>query len=160
MKKMHWLISIIFLTAGCASTDAVFKNYDQMVNMADGVDVQEAKIIAQKKILNTPQQRDYRITAPDVKKTPEALEYPDYWFVVFGHNWFSPMSVDPMAKTYKQLRETQFVVVIAKNNGDIKFIGEWYPKRQADFGWVFDPQGYKRDKPLALPPYEASNNLF
>ena len=160
MRKISWVLGIVFLTIGCASTDAVYNNYDRLVNVKDGVNEQEAKIIAQRMIVNTMEKRDYRITAPDIRTTPEALQYPDFWFVVFGHNWLSPMSTDPMAKTYTQLRETQYVVVISKKDGTLKFYGQWYPKREADFDWVFDMNAYKRKDPLALPPYEKSDKLF
>ncbi len=140
--------------SGCASTDAIYKNYNNLVNLKDGVDEQEAKILAQRIIVSTNEQRDYRITAPDIKTTQQALRYQDYWFVVFGHNWFSPISTDPLAKTYTQLRETQFLVVIDKANGNIKFAGLWYPKRADNFDWVFEPEAYKNSDSLALPPYQ------
>ena len=147
------IISVMVL-AGCASTEAIYKNYNTLVNLKDGIDQQEAKILAQRIIISTNEQRSYRITVPDIKSTPYALKYPDYWFVVFGRNWLSPISTDVMAKTYTQLREAQFVVVINKANGNIKFAGLWYPKRAADFDWVFDPDAYKATNPLALAPYE------
>ncbi len=152
-----FLISMMVILTGCASAQAVYKNYDAMVNTADGVSEVEAKLIAQKKIVNTEEKRDYRITAPDVKSNAEALKYPDYWFVVFGHNWFSPISMDSSAKTYTQLRETQYLVVISKQTGDVKFFGEWYPKRENNFYWVFDPEAYRKEHGLlSLPPGEQS----
>lgn len=146
--------------AGCASTKAINDNYNKMVNSSDGVTDQEAKIIAQKELVGTQQKRDYRVTAPDIKSTPEALKYPAYWFVVFGHNWFSPMSTDPLAKTYRELREGMFLVVIDKNSGEIKFSGEWFPKRATDFDWIFDPDSYKAAHPLGLFPGEPGQKLL
>jgi hypothetical protein len=147
-------LTSLFIIAGCASTDAIYKNYDTLVNVKDGVNEREAKIIAQKIIISTDEQRNYRVTAPDIKTDYETSKYSDYWFVVFGHNWFSPISTDPLAKTYTELKEAQFIVVINKQDGDIKFTGLWYPKRSHDFNWVFDPEAYKRSSQLALPPYE------
>ncbi len=147
------LLGVLMVLTGCASTEAIHKNYNQMVNTADGVSAHEAKLIAQHKIIAVDEKRNYRITAPDVKADAEALKYPDYWFVVFGHNWFSPVSMDPAAKTYTELRETQYLVVINKSTGDVKFFGEWYPKREKTFFWVFDQEGYMKEKPaLSLPP--------
>ena len=148
------MVLSLIVMAGCASTQAIYRNYYHLVNIQDGVDEQEAKILAQKIIISTEEQRNYRITAPDIKTSKEALEYPYCWFVVFGHNWFSPISTDPMAKTYTELRETQFLVVIDKHTGQIKFHGLWYPKRANDFDWVFAPEDYKKENPLALPPGE------
>ena len=153
---MNRIILLCVLLAGCASREAIYANYAVMVDVADGVSDQEAKIIAQREIVNAKEKRDYRVTAPDIKTTKAALKYPDYWFVVFGHNWFSPISTDPQAKTYTELRETQFVVVIDKKTGEVKFRGQWYPKRADNFDWVFDPEGYKKDKPLALPAFNPS----
>jgi hypothetical protein len=148
------MLSLMILS-GCSSTKAIYNNYETLVDVQDGVSSKEAKIMAQKVIISTHEQRHFRITAPDVKTTPAALKYSDYWFVVFGHNWFSPMSTDPLAKTYTELRETQFVVVIEKKTGNIKFSGLWYPKRANNFDWVFEPNAYKEGNSLALPPYEA-----
>lgn len=151
---------LIVVLAGCSSTQAIHKNYKEMVRLEDGVNAQEAKIIAQKKLINTVQKRDYRISLPDIKTTPEAFKYPDYWFIVFGHNWFSPISKDPMAKTYTELRETQFLVVIEKATGKTKFLGEWHSKRANNFDWVFNPEAYRKKDPLALPPGEPAKELF
>ena len=152
MRGLTLLACVLF--CGCASTEAIYKNYDNMVNLSDGVSIPEAKIIAQKEILSSYEKRNYRVTVPDVKATPEALKYPDFWFVVFGHNWFSPISMDPEAKTYTQLRETQYVIVIDKQTGAIKFSGQWYPKRANNFDWVFNLHEYKTGDSLALPPYK------
>lgn len=146
----------VLALAGCATERAIYKNYEAHVDVKDGVSEHEAKLIAQRQIVGAMEKRDYRITAPDIRNDEEAKKYPDYWFVLFGHNWLSPISTDPMAKTYTELRETQFLVVIDKLSGDIKFSGQWYPKRAAHFDWVFDQDAYKRDNPIALPPGEKS----
>ncbi|MBI4309154.1 MAG: hypothetical protein HY591_02365 [Candidatus Omnitrophica bacterium] len=158
--KTILLVILVLTVTGCTSTEAIRRNYDTLVDVFNGVDEQEAKIIAQKEIIGMQQSRDYRVTAPDIKTTQAALQYTQYWFVAFGHNWFSPISTDPMAKTYTQLRETQYLVVIDKKTGNIKFSGEWYLKRANDFNWVFDPNAYKAADPLALPPGEKGQPLF
>ncbi len=157
---MRLLFVLMLLTAGCASMEAVENNYATMVNKTDGVNEQEAKIIAQKEILKAVEKRDYRITAPSIKSTLQAKQFPDYWFVVFGHNWFSPISMDPLAKTYTDLREGQFLVVIAKLDGQIIFSGEWYPKRMNDFSWVFNLDQYEHNNPLKLPPGRRATVAF
>ena len=154
------LLIVLLAVAGCTTTEAVYKNYDTMVNLSDGVNAEEAKIIAQKNILNMQEKRNYRITAPDIKTTPQAERYPEYWFVVFGHNWFSPISMDPTAKTYTELRETQYLVVMSKADGIIKFSGEWYQKRQNDFDWIFNPEASKVANPLALPAGDDGHPVY
>ncbi len=150
------VLILLVIAGGCASSRAIHNNYEKMVNISDGVDEQEAKIMAQKDIIAMYEQRDYRVTAPDVKDTPEALKYPDYWFVVFGHNWLSPISTDPLAKTYTELKEAQYLVVINKESGEIVFSGQWYSKRADHFDWVFYPKNYSAGS-LNLPPGEAGN---
>ena len=86
-------------------------------------------------------------------------KYPGYWFVLFGHNWLEPLSQEPLTPTYSELRQTQYLVVINKKTGTIAFYGEWYPKRQNDIDWVFDQEAYRRNNPLALPPYKKSKQI-
>ena len=150
---------LIVTILGCSSLEAIYKNY-KTVNFADGIDEPEAKVIAQKKLVNTEEQRFYRLTAPDIRTTPQAMEYPEYWFVVFGHNWLSPISMEPVTKTYTELREIQYLVVIHKKTGEVKFFGEWFPKRDNTFRWVFNPNAYKVGNPLALPPGKQSKDVF
>ena len=156
---IHYLLAFC-LFAGCTSTDAVYKNYDHLVRLEDGVNGQEAKIIAQKKLINTEEKDSYRTSYPDIKTSPMARKYPDYWFVVFGHNWLEPMSGDALNATYTELRESLFLVVINKKTGETPFIGEWYPKRENDFDWVFDQHAYNHKDPLALPPGKPARELF
>ena len=155
MKQILGLLSLCVMI-GCASTEAIYKNYSTMVDIKDGINVQEAKIVAQHTIISTQEKRDYRVTAPDIKSTQEAQKYPNYWFVVFGHNWLSPISTDPMAKTYTELKETVYLVVINKLNGEIKFNGQWYPKRADNFDWIFDPNSFRKEHAIGLFPGEQS----
>jgi hypothetical protein len=153
MKNIFLFMCLVSLV-GCTSTKAVYKNYNNLVNLYDGVDQKEAKIIAQRIIISTDEARNYRITAPDIKNDFETDKYLDYWFVIFGHNWLSPISTDPLAKTYTELREAQFVVVVEKRDGSIKFAGIWYPKVANNFDWVFHPFAYRAHDLLAMPPYK------
>lgn len=155
MKRYLSVLSLC-LFMGCASTQAIYKNYAEMVDVNDGVSEQEAKIIAQHTIIGTQEKRDYRVSMPDIKTTLEAKKYEDFWFVVFGHNWLSPISKDAMAKTYTELKEAQYLVVINKKSGDIRFNGQWYPKRADNFDWIFDPNSYRKENALGLFPGEQS----
>lgn len=159
MKKIYSAIALCLL-AGCTSTKAIYKNYDDLVYFENGVNAQQAKIIAQRMLINTEERDSYRISFPDIKTGQMVYKYPDYWFVVFGHNWLEPLSESPLAGTYTELRETEFLVVINKKTGKIPFFGQWYPKRENDFDWVFDPHAYNRKDPLVLPPGKRSIELF
>ena len=150
----------ICLLAGCTSTDAIYKNYNKLEHFENGVNAKQAKIMAQRMLINTEERDSYRISYPDIKTGPLVYKYPGYWFVVFGHNWLEPMSKNPLAGTYRELMETEYLVVINKKTGHMPFFGEWYPKRENDFDWVFDPHAYNRIDPLALPPGKQSKELF
>jgi hypothetical protein len=159
MKRFYPVLILCLLT-GCTSTEAIYKNYDKMVHVEGGVNAEQAKIIAQRKLINTEEKDSYRISYPDIKTGPIVYKYPGYWFVVFGHNWLEPMSSNPLAGTYTELRETEYLVVINKKTGKIPFFGRWYPKRENDFDWVFDQHAYNRKDPLVLPPGRQSKEIF
>ncbi|MDE1921497.1 MAG: hypothetical protein KGI24_08660 [Candidatus Omnitrophica bacterium] len=153
------LLVLCFLT-GCSSTEAIYKNYDKLIFPGKAVSAEQAKVIAQRKLIGTGDKDSYRISYPDIKTGPLADKYPDDWFVVFGHNWLSPLNKNAMLDTYTELRETQYLVVVDKKTGEVVFFGEWYPERENDFDWVFDRHAYNRKDPLALPPYKQSRELF
>ena len=159
MKKFYCLLAVALL-AGCTSTKAIYKNYNNLVNLEDGVNEQEAKIIAQKKLINTEEKDSYRISFPDIRTDKLSRKYPDYWFVVFGHNWLEPMSTSALTDTYRELMATEYLVVIDKKTGKTPFYGEWYPKRENDFDWVFDQHAYNRKDPLVLSPGKQSKESF
>ena len=140
MARYFILIACLFLT-NCASREGIYRNYNQ-IDSYDGLDEKEAKMIAQKKIINTPEQRYYRITAPAISRNTAALEYPEYWFVVFAHNWFSPISTESR-KTYRELKEAVYLVVIHKESGFVQFYGEYFPQESDNFDWVFNEGGYR-----------------
>jgi len=156
----HYLILTLFFWAGCTSTQAIYKNYDQLVKPNGGVDAQSAKIMAQRVLIATEEKDSYRVSFPDIKSGPMANKFPDYWFVVFGHNYLEPLSTNALTESYKDLVQTEYLVVIDKKTGKSPFFGEWYPKRENDFDWVFDPHAYNRTNPLALPPGKQSKALL
>ena len=153
MNKIYYILALCFL-AGCVSTEDIYKKYDNLVPIVNGVNIQQAKIIAQRVLIDTEEKDSYRISYPDIKTSPIALKYPDYWFVVFGHNLLEPLSNDALHQNLNQLLETEYLVVINKETGKVLFFGEWYPKRENDFDWVFDMHAYNRKDLLALPPWK------
>ena len=153
-------VLLLCLLTGCVSTKSIYNNYNNLGSLDNGVDAKQAKIIAQKKLINAEEKDSYRISFPDIKTGPVVYKYPGYWFVVFGHNWLEPMSQSPYAGTYRDLIAKEFLVVIGKETGNITFFGEWYPKRENDFDWVFDQDAYKRKDPLALPPGRQSKEIY
>jgi len=157
--KIYCLL-VCCLIAGCITTKGIYSNYAKLGAIKNGVDKQAAKTIAQKELINTDEKDDFRISLPTIKTGPIADKYPQYWFVVFGHNWFEPLSTVALTPSYTDLSEKFFLVVINKTTGKIPFFGEWYPKRENDFDWVFSPYAYNRKDPLTLPPGRQSKELF
>jgi len=159
VRKIYSVLALCFLL-GCTSTKAVYRNFDTMVHIEHGVDAQTAKIMAQRALVGTEEKDSYRVSYPDIKTGPIVSQYPGYWFVIFGHNFLEPMSSNALTASYRDLLDTEYLVVINKKTGKTPFFGEWYPKRENDFDWVFDLHAYNRKDHLTLPPYKKSKELF
>lgn len=147
------IMAAVSLSA-CATREDIMKNYEEHVISTDGVNLHEARAIAQRKIITVEEKRNYKITAPAVLNNSASNAYDDYWFVVFGRNWLSPISSDENAKTYTQLKESQYLVVIDKTDGQIVFSGEYFPRRSPDFNWVFEERQPWRERvnpPAGIP---------
>ncbi len=77
VKGIEKILIITILLSGCATTRSIYANYDS-VNYGDGVSKQEAKIIAQKELLDVKQHSSYMISFPDVE------DKGTYWKVIFS----------------------------------------------------------------------------
>jgi hypothetical protein len=159
---MRMIVLIVLLALGftsCASREEIVRNYEEKVDYSDGVSAVEAKLIAKRKIITVQEKRNYKITDPQVLNSVFSQRYPDYYFVVFGHNWFSPISTDENAKTYRDLMAAQYLVVINKTTGEIPFYGEYFPKRSQGFEWVFQERRPWEDRvrpPAGIPSQEIN----
>ena len=151
MQTWVLMILLAMTVTSCASREDIMKNYEELIDYSDGVSIKEAKMIAQRKIISVQEKKHYKITAPGVINNSASHKYEDYWFVVFGHNWLSPISTDAGAKTYTELKEAQYLVVIDKKDGNIIFAGEYYPKRSPEFDWVFQERRPWEDR-INPPP--------
>lgn len=148
------MLAMAVMISSCASREDIMKNYEERVDFNDGVNITEAKIIAQRRILSVQEKRYYKLTAPGVINNAASFQYDDYWFVVFGRNWLSPISTEEGTKTYTELKEAQYLVVIGKKDGQIVFAGEYYPRRSSDFTWVFQERRPWEDRispPAGIP---------
>ncbi|MCR4337836.1 MAG: hypothetical protein NUV91_08540 [Candidatus Omnitrophica bacterium] len=125
MKKTTLLIFSLMMM-GCASAGNVQKAY-QAINLADGVDGWEAKTIAQKQLIDTEFQKQYYLNSGQVISTVLVHDYPDYWFVGFANKDFNQSF-------------WEYLVVINKKDGEIKFAGPYVPLGVANFDWVFKPE--------------------
>ena len=159
MKKMMFMLLLVIGLVSCASREEIIRNYEEQVDYTNGVDAREAKLIAKHKIIGVQEQRNYKLTAPSILESGYTQKYPDYWFVVFGQNLLSPISTDSSAKTYSELLDAQYMVVINKRTGEIPFYGEYFPKRVRNFDWVFEERKPWEDRvnpPAGIPSQEIN----
>ncbi len=159
MERFVLMVVMVVSLTSCASREDIIRNYEEKVEYADGVNAMEAKLIAKRKIITVQEKRNYKITQPVLLNTLHTQKYPQYWFVVFGHNWFSPISTDEGAKTYRELMAAQYLMVIHKESGEIAFYGEYFPKRSNGFDWVFQERRPWEDRinpPAGIPSQEIN----
>jgi hypothetical protein len=129
MRKFIYIVIGILLFAGCASlNEKIIKQYHE-IDYSDGVSEEEAKVIAQKSLMDSPfNEEDYELEKGDVRWFAE--DYPDYWFVDFPNTPF------------RHVPYLGYMVVIKKDNGDIEYSGPH--KSYFYVGWVFD-KNFKAD---------------
>ncbi len=154
MFNLVLMLCLTMSLISCASREDIMKNYEERLNLGNGASIKEAKIIAQRKIISVPEKRYYKVTAPGIINNAASQKHEEYWFVVFGHNWLSPISTEEGAKTFSELKEAQYLVVIAKDDGQVVFAGEYYPKRSPEFDWVFQERRPWEDRinpPVGIP---------
>ena len=159
MRVLAFLFIVTLTLSSCATREEIMQNYEERVNLSNGVNASEAKAIAQRQIITVEEQRNYKITAPGILNNNYTQKFPDYWFVVFGHNWFSPISTDANAKTYSDLMKARYLIVINKKTGEIRFDGEYFPKRSKEFDWVFQERKPWEDHvkpPPGIPSQEVN----
>jgi len=75
VRGIHYLFAVFFWQA--VRQPRRLHNYDKMVDVKDGVSVQEQKIIAQRMLINT-RRRMIPDIFPGHKNRPDVYKYPDY----------------------------------------------------------------------------------
>ncbi len=114
------LLSLIFMS-GCT----VLTIDSSKVDSGNGIDREEAMIIAQMRISKTMEAQSHKVTEPMVLSGTNAQAYPDYWFVIFPPKFFSFQW------------STQYLVVIDKKTGEIRHASPWNPRERDNFDWIF-----------------------
>lgn len=105
MKRIIFLVLAAFIFIGCASVDKDKVQRDvKSINKADGVDQQEAIIIAQDYLIQHGAEKYWRAGDPKVRN------YGDFWSVEFGPKYF-------FAVDYEKGRPIEILVL--KSTGDI-----------------------------------------
>lgn len=133
MYRLYLLIISFGFFLGCATVPSIERNR-RAIDFSDGINRQEAKIIAKSKIIQTHLKDDYRIIGPRIYDAAEftdeikgketfsflinrelynddELRYSDSWYVIFRPKFLSLFSVS-------------YLVVIDKDSGEIQYAHE------------------------------------
>lgn len=135
MKKYLLICGFVIFISGCATISSIERNY-RNIDLSNGINSEEAKIIAKNQIIQTNFKDDYRIIAPKVYDTSEfdneaiieesfivdimsdstlysngKFRYSDSWHVVFRPKFLNFLS-------------TYYLFVIDKNSGQVQYAHE------------------------------------
>lgn len=116
----------IFLAAvaGCASIESVYEKHS-LITYSDGVDREEAKLIAQKAFWEIPYGKGpYDVLKPAIVTLPQTSSYPNFWFISL-----------PSKEKNSSL---SYVYAIDKRTGGIMGGGKWYKDKHPDLTWLFN----------------------
>jgi hypothetical protein len=125
MKRFYILILVCAMTTGCSVSRAIDSQLAQM-DRSNGLNYQEAVIVAQDTLRMSPAAPDYDVKSGKVIQGLLVRGYPDHWFVTFDAKDFRT----PFWK---------FMVVMHKDTGEIIFSESCIPLDHANFDWVFQP---------------------
>lgn len=124
MNKYISLIAIALLACGCNSISTVTEKY-KMINYADGINSDDAKLIAQKELIDSRYKGPVDVLMPSLVAHEDALKYPQYCFVSFpSTNYSSPLK--------------DYLFVIDKRTAAIIYQGWWNAQLNPGLGWVFE----------------------
>ena len=104
------VLCLIHLLSGCATTNSIKVNYEK-INYSDGINKEEAVLIAKNHLLSTKYKYDYQIISPLVLNNKSTRQYPDFWCIRFH-----PKKLHLMPYYY--------LVMINKKTGEIVSYGE------------------------------------
>lgn len=121
-----YLSFLLIFMMGCAgslaeSLKSVSDRYEAVV-IEDGIDLQEAKAIAQKQMVKENLVELYDLSNPQVEKdVAELPRYQDYWFIYFDEK--RPSGIPFI-----------FMVIIHKETGKVKFADDYDRGKQ----WILE----------------------
>ena len=123
--KRYFILLLLF-TVGCVSTHAenvklISSKYETVI-FEDGINLEEAKVIAQRALIKKNVVQMYDLLNPtELKNVSDLPNYEKYWFISFEE---------------KRTANIQyvFVVLINKNNGKVKFADDFTEDRR----WILE----------------------
>ncbi|MFH1655047.1 MAG: lipoprotein [Candidatus Omnitrophota bacterium] len=123
MRRITYLLVAAVFLSGCATISSINKNYYR-INYDDGVDTNEAKVIAKKTLNGSEYRNQYIIIFPYILDDARTAGYSEYRFVVFR-----PKKI--------QIIRTSFLVVVSKITGEVLHSGQFYTKGTRSFEPIF-----------------------
>jgi hypothetical protein len=114
------LFLAVLASSSCAAiSHQTYKEKLSQVDRSDGIDKEEAVVIAQNKMIETSNDKDHRISKPIVKESK--FEGTDCWFVRFNLKF-------EFGHIMERMLGTPWIgYYIDKTTGDIKGEDSWYP---------------------------------
>lgn len=124
------MVAAVIFTAGCADNIMTLASRPKKVDTTDGVNIQEARMIARAALKESSEASDYRANSGVVIDNFMSKAYPGYWFVGFANKRFDQSF-------------WEYLVVVEKEAGDVYFSGAYVPLEVFSYDWVF-----KKDLPV------------
>lgn len=112
-----YILGALVVFTGCSSSAvvtsrSVLKAYETVV-VEDGISLDEAKVIAQERLIKANEARIYDLAAPQVAGDVADLpRYQDYWFIFFKERTVANI-------------EYMFMVAVDKKSGDVQYAGDY-----------------------------------
>lgn len=122
------LFILLSILMGCTTIGSVQRRY-LSINYRDGVNLTEAFVIAQNKLIEERKTKIYKLNGFRTYYDKNTVKYPGYWFVHSPAKYFS----DKWLMFY--------LVIIDKSSGEIVWVWEHFPGKTGMMGFdhVFNP---------------------
>ena len=123
ISKPNFLIVCFFLVilGGCKTVETVVREY-QRVKYNDGINVEEAKLIAQNVMTESRYSSSYDVLDPELINTEATVPYPNFWFISFP--------------AQDEFSKYGHVVVVDKLTGGVIRSSDYEPAVQSNFDWL------------------------
>ena len=123
MKKIPAVVAASLVLMGCSLMMSQVSKNNQAINVADGINQEEALLIAQNTLLSSGYKSYDGIIPAKLREDEAALKYPDFWFVDYSPNANSS--------------RPSLLIAIDKKTGTAHSIKEYWPSVVKDLDWVF-----------------------
>jgi len=125
MKNFGLIVMLLMIASGCATAmkpaEVIAKDYST-INFQDGIDLEEALIIAKKEVIDSTPPQTYVVNEPHLMTDFENVPHQDaYWFVSFK-------------EVERGTTPIVYMVTIRKDTGKIVFSRNYSPLNE----WILE----------------------